>query len=202
MSRIKTIIFDIGRVLVDFEPEAHFKKFAKNDEILQKMMKATVYAESWNEFDKGVWSLEQIVDSFVENDRSIEKELRACFQDVKGIIIQREYAIPWIKQLKKEGYQVLVLSNFPEKTYEDCKEEMSFLDETDGGILSYRDRVIKPDEAIYKLLMERYDLKAEECVFLDDVEKNLVTARQLGMKTILFQNKEQAEKELISICAQ
>ena len=69
----------------------------------------------------------------------------------------------------------------------------------DGGILSYRDKVIKPDAAIYELLLNRYGLKAEECVFLDDTEKNLVTAGEMGIHTILFQDRGQAVKELAAL---
>ena len=78
------------------------------------------------------------------------------FERLEGIIKQRDYAIPWIRELKESGYQVLVLSNFPKKVYELFQNEMTFLQEVDGGILSYQDQVIKPDKAIYNLLMSRY----------------------------------------------
>ena len=66
----------------------------------------------------------------------------------------------------------------------------------EGGILSYRDKLIKPDRAVYELLLDRYGLKAQECVFLDDTEKNLPPAEALGIHTILFRDKARAEKEL------
>lgn len=66
----------------------------------------------------------------------------------------------------------------------------------DGGILSYRDKLIKPQREIYQLLLERYGLKAEESVFLDDTEKNLSGAEKLGIRTILFQSREQAVEDL------
>ena len=69
----------------------------------------------------------------------------------------------------------------------------------DGGILSYRDGVIKPDPAIYRLLLGRYGLKAEECVFLDDIQSNLDTAAGLGIHTILFRSLKQAQEELLQL---
>jgi len=66
----------------------------------------------------------------------------------------------------------------------------------DGGILSYRDHLIKPDSAIYELLLERFGLVAEECVFVDDVSANVKGAEDVGIRGILFQSKEQAQEEL------
>ena len=78
----------------------------------------------------------------------------------------------------------------------DCADSLDFIPYTDGGILSYRDRVIKPGKEIYELLLSRYGLKAEECVFLDDTAENVEAARQLGFAGIVFRTKEQAEEEL------
>ena len=94
---------------------------------------------------------------------------------------------------------MLVLSNFAAKAYTDCQDALGFLDYVDGGILSYRDKMVKPEPGIYRLLLERYDLKPEECVFLDDTEKNLEAAEAFGIYTIHFKNKEQAEEELKKI---
>ena len=77
-----------------------------------------------------------------------------------------------------------------------------FLDETDGGILSYRDKIIKPDRAIYELITKRYDLIPGECVFIDDTEKNIIAAREFGMNGIVFKTYEQVEDELraLGVC--
>ncbi len=193
---IKTIIFDIGNVLMDFNFQICFRAYAPDEETYQKILKATVQSPVWAEFDRGVWTDEEILEGFIQNEPSIESILRKMFERLEGIIRQRDYAIPWIKELKNRGYQVLVLSNFPKRVYELFQNEMTFLNEVDGGILSYRDRVIKPDKEIYTLLMERYDLIPQECVFLDDLEVNLNTAKELGMHTILFQTKELALDEM------
>ena len=78
----------------------------------------------------------------------------------------------------------------------ECAEALDFLPYTDGGILSYLDKVIKPEKEIYDLLLSRYELKAEECVFLDDTLKNVEAARKYGFYGICFKTKEQAEEEL------
>ena len=193
---IKTIIFDIGNVLMDFNFQICFRAYAPDEETYQKIVKATVQSPVWAEFDRGVWTDEEILEGFIKNDPSIESILRNMFERLEGIIKQREYAIPWIRELKKSGYQVLVLSNFPKKVYELFQNEMTFLQEVDGGILSYQDQVIKPDKAIYNLLMSRYQLNPQECVFLDDLKDNIKTAEELGMHTVLFTTKEEAQDEL------
>ena len=99
-------------------------------------------------------------------------------------------------KLKEAGYGVYYLSNFFQKAEEDCEERMGFLELTDGGILSYKDKVTKPDKQIYELLLDRYGLKAEECVFLDDTKKNIDGAGTVGIKGILFKNRAQAVEEL------
>jgi len=136
------------------------------------------------------------MDHFVENDPGIEKEIRETFADVTDLVVKREYAIPWIRSLKKRGYKVFVLSNFSEKAYYECADALSFLKETDGGILSFRDKVIKPYPEIYKLLLDRYDLVADECVFIDDTPRNLPAAENMGIHTIPFMTKEQVDRDL------
>lgn len=196
MTEIKNIIFDIGNVLTRFGWKEYFAGFGYSEEVQHKIQKATVESVIWREYDRGVWTDEEILKGFIRNDPSIETELRESLTDIHGMISRLDYAIPWILALKKSGHNVYYLSNFSRKAHTDCLDAMDFLQYTDGGILSYLDRVIKPDPAIYELLLSRYQLNAEECVFLDDTADNLPTAQQLGMKTILFRSREQAVSEL------
>ena len=193
---IKTIIFDIGNVLAGFQWKNFYQSFPYTKEIQSRLAQATVLDESWNEFDLGRLSDEQIVQLFIQNDLELETEIRTIFQNVKGMVVRFDYAIPWITSLKQRGYQVLVLSNFSRMAHVDCAEALDFLEYVDGGILSYQDQVIKPMPEIYQLLLQRYHLKENECVFLDDVAKNLDGAAACGIHTILFEHREQAQRDL------
>lgn len=195
-SQIKTVIFDLGNVLVDFNFEEFFRERLKDEETVNKVINATVSSPLWPEFDRGVMTFDDILKGFIENDRSVERELRSVFKNLNGMIRMRDYTMDWITSLKEQGYQVLYLSNFPEKTYLDCREEMQFLDSMDGGILSYREREIKPEPAIYEILIRRYGLIPENCVFLDDNHSNVKAACQQGIHGILFDDREEAVKEL------
>lgn len=193
---IKTVIFDIGNVLVDFCWEPFFRSFGFPEDIFDRLAKATVQSPDWKEFDRGVLTDEEIIRRFIAVDPEIEPQIRQVMADLSGIVAKREDTVAWIRALKGKGYQVLVLSNFSHKAETDCKETLSFLEETDGGILSYQEKLIKPMPAIYWTLLSRYGLKAEECVFLDDMERNIRAAEAFGIHGILFRSREQAVEEL------
>ena len=196
---IKNIIFDIGNVLTDFRWEDFLRDKGFDDVMIDRIAAASVRNPLWAELDRGVWTEEQLMQAFIAEDPELEKELHIAFDDVCGMVTPRSYAIPWLKELKRQGYRVWYLSNFSGKVEKECSEALSFMPYMDGGILSYRDQLIKPDAAIYQLLLDRYGLKAEECVFLDDTLENVEAGERLGIHGIHFKTKEQAEEELCKL---
>ena len=86
-----------------------------------------------------------------------------------------------------------------EITYEKATEELSFEKETTGAIFSYQVKCIKPEAEIYKLLLDRYHLVPQECVFIDDRPENIETAEKLGITGIQFQNQQQAKRRLLEL---
>ena len=145
--------------------------------------------------------MEELMQAFIHQDPEIEEELRRAYGDITGMVTKRAYAIPWIQELREKGYRVYYLSNFSEKAYEDCADALDFLPYTDGGILSYREKLVKPDPEIYRRLLSRYSLEAQESVFLDDTALNVEAAERLGIHGICFRTKEQAEEELRGLVA-
>ncbi len=193
---IRNIIFDIGNVLVAFRWREYFAEFGYSQDVYDRLCKATAMNPVWNEYDRGVWTEEEVLQGFIAADPELEPQIRETLSDLKGLLVMYDYAVEWVKELKEKGYGVYYLSNFSDPACRDCGDQLDFLPYMDGGILSYLERVIKPDAAIYELLMERYGLKAEECVFLDDTEKNIKGALAVGMQGIVFKNKAQAVEEL------
>lgn len=198
-GEIDTIVFDIGNVLTDFAWDKFlvFKGF--DDKMVERIAKATVYSDDWVEYDKGNLTNEEIVARFVENDPEIKAQIEDSFKNIDGIILKREKTIPWIKALKAAGYKVLYLSNFSKQALEGCPDAMAFLDETDGGILSYREHVVKPDPAIYNLLVSRYNLTPAKTVFIDDTPVNIEAAKKLGWKGIIYRDYNQVVDELAAL---
>lgn len=193
---ITTIIFDIGNVLADFSWKEHYESFGYDEEMVERLAKATVKNPVWNEYDRGVMSTEEIVRAFVKSDPEIEEDIIRVLRNLGAMVKRNDYAIPWIQELKGKGYRVLYLSNFSEKAETDCARALDFIPYMDGGILSYQEKVIKPMPEIYQLLIDRYDLKPEECVFMDDTLVNLEGAERFGIHTIHFHDREQAVMEL------
>lgn len=193
---ITTIIFDIGNVLADFTWREHYERFGFNEDMIERLANATVRSPLWNEYDKGVMTYEELFQGFVKNDPEIEPQLREAFSDVSTMVIHNDYAIPWIHALQEKGYRCLYLSNFSERAHKECAAALDFIPYMDGGILSYQEKIIKPMPEIYQLLIDRYGLTPEECVFLDDTQRNLDAAEEFGIHTIHFENQAQAIEEL------
>ena len=193
---IRNLIFDIGNVLTDFRWKEFLQDKGFDEEMISRIAAASVQNPLWCEFDRGILSEEEMMQAFVKEAPELEKELHLAYDDIHGMVTPRAYAIPWLQELKSKGYGVYYLSNFSKKAEVECSECLSFLPYMDGGILSYKEQLIKPDPAIYTLLLERYGLVAEESVFLDDTLANVEAARKLGIYGIWFQTKEQAEEEL------
>lgn len=193
---ITTIIFDIGNVLADFCWKEHYESFGYDEEMVERIANATVRNPAWNEYDRGVMNTEEVVQALVDSDPEIGQDILRVLQDLGEMVKRNEYAIPWIQELKGKGYRVLYLSNFSEKAETDCARALDFIPYMDGGILSYQEKVIKPMPEIYQLLIDRYDLKPEECVFMDDTVANLEGAEKFGIHTIHFLDRNQAIAEL------
>ena len=198
---IRNIIFDIGNVLTDFRWKEFLEDKGFDEAMVKRIAKASVQSPVWNEIDRGVWSMEELMQAFIHQDPEIEEELRRAYGDITGMVTKRAYAIPWIQELREKGYRVYYLSNFSEKAYEDCADALDFLPYTDGGILSYQEKLVKPDPEIYRRLLSRYSLEARESVFLDDTASNVEAAERLGIHGICFRTKEQAEEELRGLVA-
>lgn len=193
---ITTLIFDIGNVLADFVWEEHYRSFGYDGEMVERIAGATVRTPLWNEYDRGVMSDEELLQGFIENDPEIEKDIRRVLKDVGPMVKRNDYAIPWIQELQGKGYRCLYLSNFSRRAHRECAASLDFIPYMDGGILSYQDKVIKPMPEIYQLLIDRYQLVPEECVFMDDTPRNLDGAQKFGIHTIHFKNQAQAIEEL------
>lgn len=194
---INTVIFDIGMVLVYFRWRELFADLGFAGEKFDKIASATVHNPWWNEFDKGLMSVEEVVAKYVESAPEYREEIEKIYEYSDKFIEMYEYTPGWIEQLKERGYKVYILSNWSKPAYEANKNtHMKFLEETDGGILSFREGMIKPNPAIYQLLCDRYQINQNEAVFLDDNEANIRAAGEFGLNTIHFKNYEQAREEL------
>ena len=196
---IKNIVFDIGNVLTDFRYRGFLQDKGLDEAMIDRVERCTVDTPYWHEFDRCAISYDQVVENFASLDPEIGELLRTIFADLHGMVTPRDYAIPWIEKIKAAGYKVYYLSNFSEKAYNECRDALEFDSHCDGGIYSFTERLVKPDPAFFNLLLDRYGLKASECVFFDDTERNVKAAAECGFNAFVFTTPDKANEDLESL---
>ena len=177
---LKNIVFDLGNVLVKFDSnELIYSFFNKR----QEEVKSFYFDSLWNEYDQGLYSVEEMIEKGVKQFPELELSIKKLMYHWTEFVIPLKDNVAYIKDLKRFGYKVYILSNIPE---DDTKylRSLGVFDNIDGGVFSYEYKKIKPDPEIFHILLEKYNLKASECLFLDDRKDNVVVASNLGFKTI------------------
>lgn len=198
---IKTIVFDIGDTLIGFDWDVYIHKLFDDEEVCKVVTEASFHCPLWKEIDRGVIELEDIVNSMIEQAPDYEAEIREAVDRVELCVTKKDYAVPWLAELKERGYQLLFLSNYSDYIISKSQHAFQFMELMDGGIFSCRVGSVKPEKEIYEALFETYGLRPEECVFIDDVPKNIEVGRSFGMKGVVLETYEQAHRELDEILA-
>lgn len=197
---IKNIIFDVGKVLVSYEPETFMaEKLGFDTKTREALNEAMLENPLWNESDRGAVPAEEMLKKFIANRPDYEAEIRKAYLNVGETIELMPYAVEWVKGLKERGYHLYILSNYAGMTYEQTSHKMKFLPYMDGVLFSFQCKLIKPEKEIYQHLLEKYSLNPEECVFLDDRKDNIEAAEKCGIRGIQFFHYDQAVKDLDSV---
>lgn len=190
---IKNIIFDIGQVIIHFEPI--LQPLATMDDLqdVAKYAKWVYQSPHWIELDREVWTIDEVVDTMVseaqqENvtlDRNVVKEL--IVHNIDYCFYLRKPTVKAIEMLREKGlWKMYLLSNFNSGFYHTTKSRYPIFSTFDGEVISGEERLVKPDRAIYECLIDRYHLVPEECVFIDDNLKNVQGALACGMHAIHY----------------
>ncbi len=188
---IKQIVFDIGNVMSDFQWREVLESCGFSKEAKEALAHGIFHNPLWLEYDRGVMGDEAVTRAMRESCAGFEKEFDCLYeQHFKELVSERAFAAPLVERLKKNGYGVYILSNYGDTMYRSNAVRFAFLKLVDGGIFSYREKLLKPDPAIYRLLLSRYGLKAEECLFLDDSAENTQGARQVGLEAETVDSEE------------
>lgn len=196
---VKNVVFDVGKVLVDFDWQGLFERLEFTPEEYEQVADATVRSELWNEFDRSKMSDEEILEGFLAGAPDCREQVMRFWNNLGNAMKCYDYTAAWITQLQEKGYGVYLLSNYPRRLYSQSIEELSFVEDVDGAVFSYEVQATKPEPEIYEALFKKYQLDPTECVFVDDNRGNIVAANHLGMATIHFHTKSQAEEELRSL---
>ncbi len=182
---IKNIIFDLGNVLISFKP-SEFLDRKKYPEKIKALILADVFGSpEWQLLDSGDLNTDQAIEGIMKNSSLQRDEIVRIFDLRQEILFPIDSNVKLLPELKEQGFRLYFLSNFPIDIWEEVKNGYSFFEYFDGGMISAEVRVSKPDSRIYGILLEKYFLKAEECLYIDDLEPNVVAAEAAGMKGIL-----------------
>lgn len=198
---IKNVVFDIGNVLIGFKPAEAMRKIGIPEDKIEPLMKASVYTKWWEELDRGFLPEEEVHSYMMEEHPELAEEIRLFFQECPPLLVNcYDYAAGWLKSLKDRGLNVYLLSNYPVSYFElHSRECFDFMPYVDGKVVSAYVEKIKPDPDIYRILLDTYQLQAEETVFIDDRRENIAAAMRLGFWTIWFQDYPEACKKLEAI---
>ena len=193
---IKNIVFDIGGVLADYRMKEFLMEKGLDGPMIKRVLKVSFMNPYWGRFERGEVTEEETLQAFTAADPEIERELRLAFTNLSGMLVSRDYAIPLVRRLKKAGYGVYYLSNYSKKAYDECGESLAFMPYMDGGIVSFKVGMTKPDQRMFSCFLERFGLTAETCLFVDDTEENVLAARALGFSGFVFTGVDGLMEEL------
>lgn len=195
-SSIHNIIFDVGMVLVDFNWEKYCRRLGFDEAVIRAFDTGMVNSRYWSMLDEGLIEEEEAISQFLKDMPSYRKEIMKFWEEPEHLVEEYDYAAPMISSLKDLGYHVYLLSNYPYNLYKLHWPSFKFYSMVDGYVVSAAVKLKKPNPAIYKLLCNRYQLKPEECLFIDDRQDNVEAAIQIGMKAVLFEGYEPLKEYL------
>ena len=193
---MKNIVFDFGGVLVDWNPHHLYDKYFGSREKAEWFLN-NICLYSWNlQMDGGKPFAEGVAELQAEHPEWNEAIAIYHTRWIEMMNGEIEGMASVIRRLKMAGYGVYGLTNWSAETFPMVRDTYPVFQEFDGIVVSGEEHLLKPDAAIYKCLLERYALQAEESLFVDDNADNVAGARNVGMKAIQFTSAEELEREL------
>jgi 2-haloacid dehalogenase len=198
MSDIKAIVFDLGGVLIDWNPEYLYKKLCKDDKEMKQFLNE-ICTSDWNEEQDAGRTIAEGTELLVSKHPKSEQLIRAYYgrwSEMLGGSI--EGAVEIFKRLKElNKFPIYALTNWSTETFPIALERYPFLNWFDGIVVSGVEKMRKPALSFYQLLLDRYQLQASQTLFIDDNKRNIEAAKTLGIQTIHFMNPQQLQNELL-----
>ncbi|MBD0777677.1 HAD family phosphatase [Maribacter sp. ANRC-HE7] len=198
MGAFDTIIFDLGGVLIDWNPKYLYRTVFDGDEEKVDWFLNTICTYSWNmEHDAGrplKEGTEQLIKAFPEYESWIRLYYDEWPKMLGGPI---SGTVDILKRLKqKETFNLLALTNWSNETFPIAQKRFDFLNDFEGIVVSGDEKTRKPFKKIYEITLDRYQVTPEKAVFIDDNIDNIEAANEMGIKGILFKDPGQLQKEL------
>ena len=193
MIKIKNVIFDFGGVLIDWNPEYLFRKEFANESDMNWFLE-NICTPEWNIQQDAGRPLAEATE-ILQIEHPEHKEMIELYygrwEEMLGGIIEDNVRV---LDLLKEKYPLYGLTNWSAETIPIAYSRYDFFNYLEGIVVSGDEKLIKPDPKLYQVLLDRYRLKANESLFIDDNFHNIETARQMGFHTIHFTDNMDLEK--------
>lgn len=196
-KKTKNLVFDMGFVLIDFRWRGYLKDLGFSQEKIDFFGKNVVNSLYWHQLDMGLIKQNEARQHLLkELPDEYRDDINLFWDRVNEIAIEYPYSYKLVKGLKDAGYNIYLLSNYPEEMGETHWAACSFLPLVDGYIMSSKVKLCKPDPAIYMALRDKYDIDFSESIFIDDREDNCEASAALGMEAICFKGYEELVSSL------
>ncbi len=197
MSQINTVVFDLGGVLIDWNPEYVYRKIFDSEEEVKWFLK-NICTGDWNEEQDAGRSLAEgtalLIDKFPEQEANIRAFYDRWVEMLGGPIPGTVEVFRSIKE--QPALKTFALTNWSAETFPIALEKYDFLHWFDGRLVSGEEKTRKPFLDFYQTLISKFEIDPKKSVFVDDNARNLVPAKELGFETIHFQSPEQFRSEL------
>lgn len=193
---ITTIVFDLGNVLVRWNPATLYNKIFATEKDSHAFLNQ-VCTMDWHTMQDAGRSPAAGTEALVKEHPSWEPQIRAFYDRWEEMFSgPLEGTVQILKALKEKGYRLYALSNWNAELYRRTAGDYPFLNWFDGKIISGEEQMKKPDDEIYKLLLQRFRIQPGETLFIDDNQQNVEAAERLGIQSILFTTPEALEAAL------
>ena len=194
----KTLVFDIGGVLIDWNPRYLYSKIFPDQDEMEFFLRA-VCSPEWNVQMDGEKSFNDAINELIPRHPEYADQIRAYFSRWEEMIAG---AIPEtvkiLAELKDADFPLAALSNWSSETFPVVNAKYEFLDWFEPLTISGRVGIVKPDPDIFHLILCSIDREPDECIYIDDMKHNVQAAGKIGFDAIHFLSPQQLRKDLIS----
>jgi len=200
LSSINTVIFDLGGVLIDWNPRHLYRKIFNTEEEVTWFLENVCTGE-WNDQQDAGRSFEEATEELVQKFPDHEEAIRAWYgrwqETISGPIHE---TVEVLKTIKDSGkYKLYALTNWSAETFPWALDNFEFLHWFEGIVVSGVEKTRKPFPDFYQILFDRYNINPAQAVFIDDNVKNVIGSREVGLPVIHFQTPNQLKEELIKL---
>jgi len=195
---IRNIIFDIGGVLLDYNPKTYLDKLDIKESRRNKLNDVIFHDQRWKDCLNGFISNSELIEQLVRENLEYKKEIELILSkdSLKYMLPPKQEVIEYYKSLKRKGYKIFLCSNITKDTYNYVKDNFEIIQIADGGVFSCFENISKPNSEIYYRLIEKYNLEIEKSILIDDTKRNVMSANDIGLSGILFNNIEDIKEFL------